>query len=230
MTGHSQETGRRIQDLTVRFGAEVMRSLQRYNELLQRMASGELDEAAVRDVYLRFMRDETERYISGVTDVSVGYYDALRDLASIYNPPFFEQAFNQRPQRRQPPSRPLGAIELLGSPGADAVSSFRVDNTGNDSEEVAFVVSEFSGPPGTVPFRPPLRLDPPRFVLGRFESQLVSVRLPLLADLFLPNQRYTALLTVRKRDPLDLTIAVVVRAAADATVIVRPVPGKAGPG
>ena len=88
-----------------------------------------------------------------------------------------------------------------------------MDNSGNDSEEVAFVVSEFCGPPGTVPFRPPLRLHPPRFVLGRFESQLVSVRLPLLADLFLPNQRYIAPLTVRKRDPLDLTINVVVRAA-----------------
>ena len=187
MTGHSQEIGRRIQDLTVRFGAEAMRSLQRYNEFLQRLASGDLDETAARDAYIRLVRDETERYVRGVADVSVGYYDALLDLAAIYNPPFFEQAVSRR---RPPPSPspPKGVIELRGVSGDHAVATFTVDNTGTDTEEVTFGVSEFSGPPGTLPFRPPLRLHPPRFVLGPLESQVVSMRLALLSGLFLPNR------------------------------------------
>jgi hypothetical protein len=230
MNGRSQEIGKRIQDLTVRFGAEAMRSLQRYNELLQRMAGGELDDAAARDAYIRFIRDETDRYVRGVADISAGYYDALLDLAAIYNPPFFEQAVKSQAPRRPPPPQPRGAIELRGLPGENALATFRVENTGTDSEEVAFVVSEFSGPPGTAPFRPPLRLHPPRFVLGPLESQLVSVRLPLVAGLFLPDHRYTATLTVRKRDAFDLTIDVVAGAAPDATLVVRPVPGEVGSG
>jgi hypothetical protein len=226
MTGAPQEIAKRIQDLTVRFGAEVIRSLQRYNELVQRVASGELDESEVGETYVRFMRDESERYLHGVADVSAGYYDALLELASIYNPPFFEQAFNRRRQRPEPPPT-QGVIELRGFSGEEASSTFRVANTNHDSEGIAFEVSEFSGPPGTMPFRPPLRLQPPRFVLNGLESQVVSVRLPLVAGLFIPDQRYTATLTVRKREPVDLAI-VVVASRPGARVAVRLVAEEAG--
>jgi hypothetical protein len=227
MTGAPQEIGKRIQDLTVRFGAEVMRSLQRYNELLQRMASGELDESEVGEAYVRFMRDESVRYLRGAADISAGYYDALLELAAIYNSPFFEQAFNRSRQRPEP-APTAGVIDLRGFFGDEASSTFRVVNTNHDNEEVAFEVSAFSGPTGAMPFRPPLRLQPPRFVLKRLESQVVSVRLPLIAGLFIPDQRYTATLTVRKRERVDLAIAVIATARPDARVAVRLVAEEAG--
>jgi hypothetical protein len=216
MTGQSEEISKRIQDLTVRFGAEVMRSLQRHYELLQRVADGELDEVAAREMHVRFMRDETERYFRSAAVVSTGYYNAFLELASIYSPPFFENASKERGPRVPSASREHGGvIELRGVAGDEAVSEFQVRNSSSDSEEVAFLVSEFRGPPGTMPFRPPLRLQPPRFVLGRFESQVVSVRLPLVVGLFVMNQRYVATLTVQKRDAFDLTIEVIVAAPPD---------------
>lgn len=221
MTAHPQEIATRIQDLTVRFGAEVMRSLQRYNELLQRVAGGELDEAAMGEAYVRFMRDESERYFRGVAEASAGYYDALLELAGIYNPPFFEHAFRRQQRQPEQASPHQGVIELGGSLGEEAASTFRIVNTSHDSDEVAFAVSEFSGPPGTVPFRPPLRLQPARFVLKRFESQLVSVRLPLVDGLFVPDQRYTATLTVRKREAFDLAIVVIAGTRPEAGLTVR---------
>jgi len=224
MTGRSEEIGERIQDLTVRFGAEIMRSLQRYNELLQRFASGELDETAAREAYVRFLRDESARYFRSVAEMGTGYYDALLELTSIYNPPFFEQALHWGRPPQQAASRPQrGIIELRGSVGDEAVSAFRVDNASNDSEEISFAVSEFTGPPGSAPFRPPLRLEPPRFVLERSQSQLVTVCLPLVAGLFVPDQRYTAVLTAQRRDTFDMKIDVMVNA---------PLPGIArqGPG
>ena len=223
-----QEIGKRIQDLTVRFGAEMMRSLQRYNEMLQRVTGGELDDAAVGEAYVRFMRDESERYLRGVADVSAGYFDAFLELASIYNPPFFERAFDKR-RRPEPASRQQGTIELRGRLGEEAAGTFQVVNTSHDSDEVAFTVSEFSGPPETAPFRPPLRLQPPRFVLRRFESQIVSVRLPLIPGLFVPDQRYTAELTVRTRDAFDLAIVVVASSVPEAAAVtVRLVEREAG--
>jgi hypothetical protein len=207
MTDRPERIGARLQDLTIHVGAEMMRSLQRYNELLQRLAGGDLDDTVAREACVLFMREETERYFRGLAEVSTGYYDALLQLASIYNPPFFEQAIRQA-QRRTPAPLPVDVIELRGSPGDEAVSSFRVTNTSGRSEDVSFVVSEFNGPPGTVPFRPPLRLRPPSFALAPSESQLVRVSLPLVAGLFVPNHRYSAVLTLRKRDPFDLTINV----------------------
>jgi hypothetical protein len=227
MTGRPEEIGERIRDLTVRFGAEIMRTLQRYNELLQRFASGELDETAARDVYAQFLRDESARYFRSVTEMGTGYYDALLELTSIYNPPFFEQVFHQARRTQQSPSRPHGGIvELRGSLGDEAVSAFRIDNASDHSEEISFVVSEFSGPPGTAPFRPPLRLQPPRFVLAPSQSQVVTVCLPLVSGVFVPDQRYTALLTTHKRDAFDMTIDVFVNAASPVTV--RQVPSEGG--
>jgi len=217
MTGQPEEIGKEIQDLTVRFGAEVMRSLLRHYELLQRLADGELDEAAAREVHVRFMRDETERYFRGAAALSASYYNAFLELASVYSPPFFERASKQREPRTPSATREHGGVIELRAPiGDDAVNTFSVRNSSSDSEEVAFVVSEFCGSPGTAPFRPPLRLQPSRFVLGRSESQLVSVRLPLLAGLFATNQRYIATLTVQKRDAFDLTIDVIAAAPSDA--------------
>jgi len=211
MARRPNEIGERIQDLTVRFGAEMMRSLQRYNELLQQFASGELDETAAREAYVRFLRDESARYFRSVADIGTGYYNALLDLTSIYNPPFFEQAFGRgRPQQHSASGQQSGLIELRGSLGDETVSSFRVDNTSNDSEEISFVISEFTGPPGTAPFRPPLSLRPPRFVLEPSQSQLVTLTLLLVEDVFVPNQHYTAVLTTHRRDTFEMTINVFV--------------------
>jgi hypothetical protein len=218
MIGHPESIGVRLQDLTIQFGAEVMRSIQRYNELLQRLAGGELDDTAARDAYLLFLRDETERYFRNVSDVSSGYYDAVLELASMYSPPFFEQAVLKPRPRLQAPSQPAaGTIELRGAIGNEVVSEFLVHNPNSRSEEVTFAVSEFTGPPGIAPFRPPLRLQPPRFTLERSESQVVRVFLPLAAGLFVPNQRYTAVLTVRKRDPFDLAVHVTAIAPGEDT-------------
>ncbi len=115
MTGQSEEITKGIQDLTVRFGAEVMRSLLRHYELLQRLADGELDEAATREMYVRFMRDEAERYFHSAAVASTSYYNALLELASIYRPPFFENASKQRePQAPSPsPTRDRHAVVEL---------------------------------------------------------------------------------------------------------------------
>ena len=103
MTDRSERVGARLQDLTIQVGAEMMRSLQRYNELLQRLAGGDMDDTVVREAFVLFMRDETERYFRGLAEVSTGYYDALLQLASIYNPPFFEQAISRVPRRSPAP-------------------------------------------------------------------------------------------------------------------------------
>ena len=143
MNGRSEKLGERIRDITVRFGSEAMRSLQRYNELLQSLAAGELDQSEALEAYAQFVRDETGRYFRNVADASTGYYDALRELGSIYNPPFFENALSQwRPRHQASPPPRSGVIELSGSPGDEAVSAFRVENKSNNAEEITFAVSE----------------------------------------------------------------------------------------
>jgi hypothetical protein len=231
MTRQPQEFSKRISDLTVHLGAEMMRSLQRYHEMLQRMASGDLDDATVRTQYLRFTRDETRRYFLGVAEATTGYYDAVLELASTYNPPFFEGAgAQQQPTSSTGAATHVGVIELRGTLGDEAAGAFRVDGTESESEEISFTVSEFSGPSAVAPFRPPLRLRPPRFTLSPLESRLVDVRLPLDSALFAPNQRYTATLTVQKRIPIVLTIEVLAGPPSDATRTFEPVVQDTGRG
>ncbi len=217
MIGRPENVGTRLQDLTIQFGAEVMRSLQRYNEFVQGLASGELDDTAAREQWILFLRDETERYYHNLADVSTGYYEALFQLASRYNPPFFENALMRNHPGRPSPGPAVQTIDLRAPIGHEAVSEFRVQNTTDREEDVSFSVSEFTGAPGAAPFRPPLRLNPPRFVLGPFESQVVRISLPLAAGLFVPNHAYAAVIKVQKREPVDFTVnAIAIAPAEDA--------------
>src|SRR5262249_50814797 len=74
--------------------------------------------------------------------------------------------------------------------------------------EISFLISEFVGPPGTIPFRPPLQLKPPRFTLDPREEGVVTLTLPLLPELFTPGQRYTAKIVVGGYDHMELILTV----------------------
>jgi hypothetical protein len=227
VSNHPQDIGQWIQELTTRSVAEQIRSLQRYTELVQRVARGELDEQAVREEYMRFAREETTRYTRNLATLSLSYYNALIDLSRAYNERFFDQVLsgvsNDAPSERRVPPQQV-ALALHGPVGQELMTSFVVENKRTEAAEISFVVSEFRGPGGTAPFRPPLHLRPPRFVLGPREERQVELRLPLLSEMFVPGQEYSATVVVRGYDDLELLLSVAVEGTDEvAEVEVRPI-------
>lgn len=225
MPDDGRDVGKWIQELSARLVTDQLRSLERYAELLQRVTRGELNERTVRQEYVRFARDNVAAYVRSLASLSVSYQNALLDLGRAYEDRFLDRVLKQERHAGAGPSGRGRRVEVaLSAPvGEEASAAFVIENERVEPAEVSFIVSEFTGPDGEAPFRPPLRLEPPRFTIGPRQEQKVTLRLPLLADLFLPGQPYSATVAVRGYDELELALSVLAQqpATSDASTPAR---------
>lgn len=228
MSNDSQDLGQWLQELMTRSVAEQVRATQRYTDLMQRLSRGELNEQTVREEYMHFAREETTRYARNLASLSLSYYNALLEISRNYNDRFFEQVLGgglngkvDDKAHTSPPERI--ELELCASAGKDAASSFVIENRRTEAIDVSFIVSEFTDEQKTVSFRPPLQLQPPRFTIGPHEERVVSVRLPLLTELFSPGQLYTATVIVGGYDNLELLLKVRVESESQPEINITPI-------
>lgn len=216
-----QDIGKWTQELTARSLAEQMRALQRYQELAQRVARGELSEQRLREEYLRFAQEESARYARNLAALSLNYYGALIDLSRGYNDRLFDQMLGNAASsdnNSKPPAAPPRRVEMeLHAPaGQDAIGAFVIENKRSEPADISFIISEFAGAPGTATFRSPLQIQPARFSIGPFEERVVTLQLPLHAQMFTPGQRYRATVIVRGYDDLELGLTAWADPVADA--------------
>src|SRR3954451_20628838 len=97
MTTNLQELGKKLQDLAARSLQEQVQSAQRYNELIQKFGSGELFKQPAGTAYLRFVGEETVRYVGNLASLSLSYSKELFELGQTYNEKFFEQVVGSTP-------------------------------------------------------------------------------------------------------------------------------------
>lgn len=197
-----------MQRLVTRSVEEQVRGAQRYGELLRRVAQGGLDEQAVRQRYVEFMREETGRYIRSVVSLGLAYYDDLLEAGWDYSNRFFDRLLGGEPAGETGGEPRKVAMDLRANVGEDAVGSFVLENKRTEPSDISFIVSEFAGPPDGEAFRPPLQIEPPRFTLAPLSERTVSIRVPVLAELFRAGHAYTATIAVRGQDELELALTV----------------------
>jgi hypothetical protein len=187
---------------------EQVRGAQRYGELLRRVAAGALDEQAVRQRYVEFVREETGRYIRSVVSLGLSYYDDLLEAGWDYSNRFLDRLLEGGPAEATGGEPRKVAMDLRAQVGEEAVGSFVLENKRTEPSDISFIVSEFSGPPDAEAFRPPLQIDPPRFTLAPLSERTVGIRVPVLAELFRAGHAYTATIAVRGQEELELVLTV----------------------
>ena len=202
-----------IQELISRSATDNMQNLQRFGDMLRRVSRGNMDQEMIREEFLEFARDESERYVRDLTRVGLNFYNTLLELNRHYNDRFFSQVFEENYRYRDAPDvkpdRPRTVqMELHGLLGEEAVRSFVIENKQDDPVSVSFLVSEFTDEAKTISFRPPLQLYPARFTLRPGEEHIVNLEVPLLKEFFVPGQRYSATVVVSGYDDLVLDLSV----------------------
>jgi predicted flap endonuclease-1-like 5' DNA nuclease len=202
-----------IQDLISRSAKDQIDNLQRFEELIRRVSSGDINQESVRNEYLRFARDESTRYINDLTRVGLSFYNTLLELNRQYNDRFFQHAFRED---QVYPGHPGAArtepkiVEMVlhGIVGKHAERSFVIENQRDQDISVSFLVSEFTREDGSTSFRPPLQLAPSRFNLRAGQERMVNLKVPLYPELFDAGQAYHALVVVSGFENLQLRLVV----------------------
>ncbi len=180
--------------------------------------------------YKNFVRESVPLYFKQLAELGLGFLHAFVNLNERLNATLFDQLTGAAPSAADPGAPPAtrddgevaaaGAVpparldlRLAGRVGDTVTANVLIENKRPDEVEVSFLISEFFGPTGTEPFRPPLLLDPPQFRLRPGEAQAVALRLPLLSELFSAGERYQSLVLVRGPDERQLHIEVEIEAA-----------------
>jgi hypothetical protein len=91
MSDEAQEIGKWIQELVTRAVREQVQTTQRYGELLQRVARGEIDPKTLRTQSVRFAREETTRFARSLATLNISYFNTLLELSRTHNERFIEQ-------------------------------------------------------------------------------------------------------------------------------------------
>jgi len=209
----SQDIARWIEETTRRAVSEQIYNLQRYNELIQRISRGELDQEAVRQEYLHFIHEESQRYLQQLAQASLSYYNQLVEISRTHNDLFFTQVLNatqagsHNGDSARLPARKV-EMNLRAVLNEEANGSFILENKRAEEADISFMVSEFSDESGAHIFRPPLQIVPPRFRMGPFEEVEVRLRLLVLPELFESGKTYITTILVRGYDDLELLLTV----------------------
>lgn len=198
-----------IQELIKRSATDQMQSMQRFSDLVQRVARGELNQNEIKDEYLSFARSETTRYVNDLTKLGLSFYNALLELNSNYNDRFFTHVAGNGTRPGEHTAAQRVEVALRGSVGADIVKSFVVENKLAETADISFIISEFVNVRSQHErFRPPLQMEPPRFSLRPGEERVVTLRLPLLAQQFVPGQQYMGMVVVRGQQEMILALTI----------------------
>ena len=198
-----------IQELIKRSATDQMQSMQRFNDLIQRVSRGELNQSEITQEYLSFARSETTRYVNDLTKLGLSFYNALLELNSNYNDRFFSHVTNNGPMAGEQATAQRVEVALRGKIGTDVTKSFVVENKLAEPADISFIISEFVNVRSQHErFRPPLQMEPPRFSLRPGEERVVTLRLPLLAQYFVPGQQYAGTVVGRGQQELILALTV----------------------
>jgi predicted flap endonuclease-1-like 5' DNA nuclease len=213
MSPDSEDISRWIQELISRSSREQIQVMQRLSNLVQRVSSGDMDQAQVREEYNRFIKNESSRYVEDLTRLGLSFQTALLELNRKYSDRFFDQVMGSSFQEVPAPNGKSTApkeieMHLSGACGEELVRSFVIENKRAEEETVTFLISEFTDAATTVAFRPPLQFQPARVLLHPGEERMVTLRLPLLVELFKPGETYLATVIARGHNDVVLSMRV----------------------
>jgi hypothetical protein len=209
------EVTRAFEALAARALADQSRAVQRYRELLQQVARGEIDAATVRAEYERLVGQQAARLAKDLTTLGVNYYQSMLDLNRVYTDQLFDDLATSATGRaarnggEQNTAQPAAAVELrlYGRAGDQVAGRFVIENKRASPANVVFLVSDFTdGMGGT--FRAWHEWNPPRLTLDAHQEHPVTIRLFLDPAFFTAGRRYQAEVVVRGNDDLELHLVV----------------------
>ena len=206
---------RSLQELITNSATDQIRASRQFNELVQSIARGELNEREANERVRQVLTNTTSRYVSDLSRLTISFLQALRSVNRHYSDHFFDQVRGDFPQNEAAEDT-LRRVELpvRAVLGDDIQRSFVIENRQDKACEVSFAVSEFAEVGGMTSFRAPLQLQPARFTLRPGEEQTVTLHLPLLPEFFSAGRQYEGTVLVRGQDNLMLVLAIDVEHAA----------------
>lgn len=203
------------------------RSMARHQQLVDRVAAGEIPPQRVQEEGRRFLEQHAPQFIGDVMTLGLTFVGRLQRSSAALTDGLYDRVLGPDAPAPAAPEPPV-CLDLRGHTGTVASATLVVENTRQVAAEVTCEISEFAPRDGGRRFRPVIDVAPARFTLAPGEARDVEVRLPLDAALFSAGADYAATLRISGAGDRELIVQILARAEeASRPAAAGPAPSRA---
>jgi hypothetical protein len=198
-----------FQALATYAAQQSARSMARQQQLVERVASGEIPADRVREQGRRFVEQHAPEFLGEVMNLGLTFVGGLQESSATLADGLYDRVLGTEPAA---PLEPPICVDLRAGSGGTASACIVVENTRLQPADVRCRVSDFGRRSGGDRFRAPLVIDPERFQLAPGEQRDVDLKLALDPVNFAVETDYVATLLISGAGEHDLVVQLIARA------------------
>jgi hypothetical protein len=195
------------------------RAAGRQQALIDRVASGAVSTAEVRERARRFVEAQAPAFLNDVMDLGLTFVGRLQRSSAGLAERLYDHVLGpaaQRSSHAPPPLEPPTTLELRGPLGAVLTAEVVVENTRAVPADIECRPSDVASRARGTRFRSGLEIVPARFTLAPGEQREVTLRLPLDPAQFAAGSDYVASVGVLRPDEREMIVHLLVHTDAAA--------------
>jgi hypothetical protein len=185
------------------------RGMTRHQQLVERVAAGEITPAAMEEQGRRFLQSESPRFLGEVMDLGLTFVARLQRSSTSFAEGLYDRILGA--DESSAPEPPL-VLELRGRTGSIVTAALVVENSRSEAASVVCRVSEFASRTREQSFISGATATPTRFTLAPGESREVRLNLPLDRTMFTPGHDYFAILLISGAADREIVVHLIAHA------------------
>jgi hypothetical protein len=197
-----------FQALATYSAQQSARSMARHQQLVDRVASGEVLADRVREQGRHFVEQHAPEFLGDVMNLGLTFVGGLQQSSAALADGLYDRVLGSEPV---PPLDPPICVDLRGGSGVTASACIVVENTRLEPADVRCRVSDFGRRSGGDRFPAPLVIEPSRFRLAPGEQRDVDLKLALDPVNFAVETDYVATLLISGAGDHDLVVQLIAR-------------------
>lgn len=184
------------------------RGVARHQQLVERVASGEITPAQMQEQSRRYLESHAAEFVGEVMDLGLTFVGRLQQSSTNLSDGLYDRVLGSEGGESSPPEPPL-VLDLRGASGSVVTREIVVENTRAEAADVACRVSEFTQRAGGPSFATGAAVVPSRFTLAAGQSRDVTLSLPLERDSFAPGVDYFAILRISGAGEREMVVQLI---------------------
>lgn len=186
------------------------RSIARHQQLVDRVAAGQVSPQAVKEQGQRFLEQHAPAFLGDVMNLGLTFVGRMQRWSSDLADGLYDRVLGADDANVAGLEPPV-CVDLHAIAGGMASATIVVENTRSETAEVVCRVSDFVARTGGDRFRPALDIAPARFRLAPQEQQDVGIDLTMDGVYFDAGTDYIATLLIAGAGEQDLIVQLIAR-------------------
>jgi hypothetical protein len=200
------------------------RSMARQQQLVDRVATGEISSERVREQGRRFLDLHAPAFLGDVMTLGLAFVGGLQRSSAALADGLYDRVLGT--EGVEPVVEPPICLDLHARTGEAASACIVVENSRLDAADVQCRVSDFARRSGDNRFRADVQISPERFRLAPGEQRDVSITVTIDPIHFAVGVDHVATMLISGAGERDLVVQLIARADVGAVTPVTP-PGEA---